>query len=68
MTIDKIDVLSNIIHIRRINKITQKELAKHLGINNLTLSRYERCERDMPITVLNKYVEYLGYKLGIFKI
>jgi transcriptional regulator with XRE-family HTH domain len=68
MLIDKIDVLSNIIHIRRINKITQKELSKHLGINNLTLSRYERGERDMPATILNGYVEYLGYKLGIFKI
>ena len=65
---DKIDILSNLSQIRKVNKITQKEVACELKVTPLTFSRWERGERDMPSSMLVKFVEYLGYRLGIFKI
>ena len=34
---------------RKANKLTQAELAEKVGLNAITIRRYERAERDMPI-------------------
>lgn len=65
---DRLDIISNLTQIRRSNKITQSDVAYNIGVTPLTLGRYERGIRDMPSSILVKYVEYLGYKLGVFKV
>ena len=57
------NILDKLIKIRKEKKIKQVDMLDALGVNPTTLSRYESGKRDMPVSVLEKYIEFLG--LGV---
>ena len=58
--------------IRDCKNITQKELAKHLGIKQQQYARYEKGVNIMPVTYLPEICKYLDvsadYILGLSEI
>ena len=51
---------------RKAKKISQVEIAKHLGITQAQYSRYEKGESEMTLTMFLKIVQFL--ELEIFNI
>ena len=52
-----------IAEVRKAVKITQEELAKKLGINRATLSKYENGTIDLSLSQLQKIAEALGVEV-----
>ncbi len=56
-------------YIRESKNITQREIAKHLGIKQQQYARYEKGINIMPVTYLPQICQYLGvsadYILGL---
>jgi transcriptional regulator with XRE-family HTH domain len=48
---------------RKQNGIKQHEIAKHIGVNFTTMSRYESGKRKIPFDLIEKYADYLGYDI-----
>jgi len=61
------DILGDLIQIRKGKKVSQDDLTGTLGINSTTLSRYESGKRKMPFDILVKYAEYLEYEIRLLK-
>ncbi len=61
------DIIDNLVQIRKDKRIFQKSINQHLGINGTTLSRYESKKRRIPFDVVIKYADYLGYELRLLK-
>jgi len=60
-------ILKSLIQIRKDQKVKHKDLLKSLGINLVTLSRYETGRRNIPFDVLSKYADYFGYEIRLLK-
>jgi transcriptional regulator with XRE-family HTH domain len=50
---------------RRKSEISQKSMAKKLGLTNSTMNRYEKGNRGISAELQDKYAEYLGYELKL---
>jgi DNA-binding XRE family transcriptional regulator len=50
---------------RKKSEVSQKEMAKHLGLTNSTMNRYEKENRDISAKLQDDYAEYLGYELKL---
>ena len=59
------EILKKLIQIRKEKGIDQKSMLHVLGITHTTLSRYESYKRKIPLDVLIKYADYLGYELKL---
>lgn len=60
---------NNLLALRLKNKETQKDVADMLGINVTVYARYERGERDLPLSIAKKlaklYNVSIDYLAGI---
>jgi transcriptional regulator with XRE-family HTH domain len=45
--------------------MSQKEMAKKLGLTNTTMNRYEKGNREITSKLQDDYAEYLGYELKL---
>jgi len=61
------EILDSLIQIRKDRKIDQSHLKSYIGVNGITLSRYESKKRKIPFGVLVKYAEYFGYEIRLLK-
>jgi len=61
------NILDSLVELRKQQKIKQKIAAKHLEVNDDTMSRYEAKKRKMPHDLLVKYANYLGYEIRLLK-
>ena len=50
---------------RKIRKVKQKDMAKHLNISPWTLNNYERGRRRISLEFIEDYADYLGLELKI---
>ena len=50
----------------RVNYKTEKQLAKKVGVTDVTISRYENGEREPSFTEFIKLCEVLGMKVEDF--
>ena len=55
---------NNIAKIRRAQGLTQDNLASYLGLSRVQISHYERGERDISVTDLNKLSDLFGVELS----
>lgn len=61
------DILNDLIQIRKDKKVTQKQLTTALKINVITLSRYESGNRKIPFDILMRYADYFDYEIRLLK-
>ena len=58
----------NLIELRKINNMSQEDLASQIGVSRQTLSKYETGENDIPTQILIKLADYYNtttdYLLG----
>lgn len=54
----------NIAQIRKAQGLTQDNLASYLGLSRVQISHYERGERDISVTELNKLSDLFGVELS----
>ncbi|PWD98774.1 helix-turn-helix domain-containing protein [Marinilabilia rubra] len=54
----------NIANLRNIQGLTQDNLAAYLGVSRVQISHYERGERDISVTELNKLADLFGVELS----
>ena len=58
----------NLTELRKINNMSQEELASRIGVTRQTLSKYETGENDVPTVVLIKLARFyntsIDYLLG----
>lgn len=59
------EIFSKLIRIRKDKRVDQKYLAQYLNITSTTMSRYESGKRHIPVDLLIKYADYLGYELKL---
>lgn len=52
---------------RRMQKISQRELASELGITHIALQNWEQRRRTPPIDKFEKWANSLGYSLSLSK-
>lgn len=55
---------NNIAKIRKIQGFTQDNLASYLGVSRVQISHFERGERDISVTELNKLANLFGVELS----
>jgi len=53
--------------IRRKEKITQKQIAKRIGVSQVTIGLFETYNRGMNYQLILKYIKALGYKIVLVK-
>jgi transcriptional regulator with XRE-family HTH domain len=58
-------LFEQLIRERKIRKVKQKDMAKHLNISPWTLNNYERGRRRISLDFAEKYADYLGYELKL---
>lgn len=56
----EVDFGEKLINLRKKNQLTQKELAKKIGVTPSTISKYENATHKPPIFILAKLAETLG--------
>lgn len=56
----------NIKKFRRERGISQEELAKNIGVSRSTIAKYEKGERNPPISTLQKISDYLKVPINEF--
>ena len=49
--------------VRKKKKISQLKLAMDLGMNQNSISRYERCEREADYATLIKFADYFNVSI-----
>ena len=47
----------NLISLRKINSLSQEELADKIGVSRQTLSKYETGENEIPVAILEKLAD-----------
>ena len=60
------DAMSLIISTRKAKRITQDELAMHLGITTQSYWAYEKCKSRIPLDSFLKIIRYLNLSLQDF--
>ncbi len=55
---------NNIAKLRKLQGFTQDNLAAYLGVSRVQVSHYERGERDISVTELNKLADLFGIELS----
>ena len=64
---EEFDLICEYIKIRYESKLSQRELAKKIGIAQSTIARMEKNMHSMSIGNFTKLLDALGYKLEIRK-
>ena len=64
---EEFDLICKYIKIRYESKLSQRELAKKIGIAQSTIARMEKNMHSMSIGNFTKLLDVLGYKLEIRK-
>lgn len=64
---DEFDLICKYIKIRYESNVSQRELAKRIGIAQSTIARMEKNLHSMSIGNFTKLLSALGYKLEILK-
>ncbi len=64
---EEFDLICEYIKIRYESKISQRDLAKKIGIAQSTIARMEKNMHSMSISNFTKLLSALGYKLEIIK-
>ena len=64
---DEYDLICKYIQIRYESKMSQRDLAKKIGIAQSTIARMEKNMHSMSIGNFTKLLSALGYKLEIIK-
>ena len=64
---EEFDLISKYIKIRYESNVSQRELAKRIGIAQSTIARMEKNLHSMSIGNFTKVLSALGYKLKILK-
>ena len=64
---DEFDLICKYIKIRYESKMSQRDLAKKIGIAQSTIARMEKNMHSMSISNFSKLLSVLGYKLEIIK-
>jgi len=59
----KINRMVKLVEIRKQQKRTISDIAYEIGVNPVSLSRYERGIREVPYSVYLKYAGVLGYEV-----
>ena len=54
----------NIANLRKFQSLTQDNLASYLGVSRVQISHYERGEREISVTELNKLADLFGVELS----
>lgn len=54
----------NIAKIRKVQGLTQDNLASYLGVSRVQISHYERGAREISVTELNKLADLFGIELS----
>lgn len=60
----KTTVGNNIAKLRKTLALTQENLALYLGVSRVQISHYERGERDISVTEMNKLADLFGVELS----
>jgi transcriptional regulator with XRE-family HTH domain len=61
-------MLKSLIQIRKEKKVSQLEMARFLSITPATINRYEKgLIQKIPIDLLVRYADYLGYEIRLLK-
>jgi transcriptional regulator with XRE-family HTH domain len=60
-------ILKDLVQLRKQQKVTQKEMAKRIGMTPERLSRYERGNRKINIDFVVDYALAIGYELRLLK-
>jgi len=55
---------TNIAKVRKVQGLTQDDIASYLGLSRVQVSHYERGERNISVTDLNKLSELFGVELS----
>lgn len=61
------DLINSLIEIRKDSKMSQSDLAKKIGSNQQTISRFEKNEHNPSLRLFHTIVNALGYELQIVK-
>ena len=64
---EEFDLICKYIKIRYESKMSQRDLAKKIGIAQSTIARMEKNMHSMSISNFTKLLDALGYKLEIVK-
>ena len=64
---EEYDLICEYLKIRYASNISQRELAKKIGIAQSTIARMEKNMHSMSISNFTKLLSALGYKLEIIK-
>lgn len=64
---EEFDLICEYIKIRYESKLSQRDLAKKIGIAQSTIARMEKNMHSMSISNFTKLLDALGYKLEIVK-
>ena len=64
---EEFDLICEYIKIRYESKLSQRDLAKKIGIAQSTIARLEKNMHSMSISNYTKLLDALGYKLEIVK-
>ena len=64
---EEFDLICEYIKIRYESKMSQRDLAKKIGIAQSTIARMEKNMHSMSISNFTKLLDALGYKLEIVK-
>ena len=64
---EEFDLICKYIKIRYESKMSQRDLAKKIGIAQSTIARMEKNMHSMSISNFTKLLDALGYKLKIVK-
>jgi transcriptional regulator with XRE-family HTH domain len=58
-------IIDKLIGIRKEKRISQKDMARGLGISSASLNRFERGNRKRDFDIVVDYASYLGYELKL---
>ena len=62
----KSDICNKLKKLRKQKKVTQQELADHIGLNRATISNYEVGRRTPHLPELQLFADYFGVGLDYF--
>ena len=54
-----------LLYIRKNKKISQTTLAKKIGVDQPTISRWERGDHPIPLGYIGAYADAVGYKASL---
>lgn len=62
---NEFDLILSLVDTRKSKGLTQKEVAKKMGVTEKVVSKIEKIENNTPLEVLLKYTNAIGVKLTI---